>query len=131
MEENLKVKRAAMIGISSTTYLNAYNYGIMPTVTSLIKIADYFSVSVDYILGETDNDSWVSTDHRATFAERLTELKDKRGITSIYELAQRTHIHRNNFAQWLKCGYCPRVDDLLILANYFDVSVDYLLGRTD
>ena len=49
----------------------------------------------------------------------------------MYELAQLTHIHRNNFAQWRKRGYYPVLDDLFLLADFFGVSADYLLGRTD
>lgn len=131
LEESRKVKRAALIGISSTTYSNAYNYGIVPNVTSLIKIADYFCVSVDYLLGERENENWIPSNKSSSFAERLLELKAEKGISTIYELSQQTHIHRNNFAQWLKRGYYPLVEDLQVLANYFGVSVDYLLGRTD
>ena len=28
-------------------------------------------------------------------------------------------------------GYYPRIDDIFKIADYLDVSIDYLLGRTD
>ena len=36
--------------------MNEYKNGIkIPTVNNLVKIADYLGVSVDYLLGRTDN----------------------------------------------------------------------------
>ena len=63
--------------------------------------------------------------------KRLEELRLKNGIQTVYELSQRTHIHRNNIAQWIKKSYLPSIDDLSIIANLFDISIDYLIGRTD
>ncbi len=49
MIEKGKSKRAKIIGISNTTYSNAYNYGIIPKTPSLIKIADFFNISIEYL----------------------------------------------------------------------------------
>ena len=45
---------AKVLSVSQTTY-SRYESGVLdvPTV-SLIKLADYYKVSVDYILGRTD-----------------------------------------------------------------------------
>lgn len=46
---------ATAIGISDANY-QKYEYGTrIPAAESLIKLADYFGVSVDYLLGRTDN----------------------------------------------------------------------------
>ena len=37
---------------------------------------------------------------------------------------------KGNISNWRKGGY-PSAEVLMKLADYFDVSVDYLLGRTD
>lgn len=131
IEEKSKAKRAELMGISNTTYSNAYNYGIVPKITSLIRIADYFDISVDYLAGISDNERYFKAACGKRFAERLEELRAEKGISTVYELSMRSHIHRNNIAQWLKNDYFPLLDDLILLANLFDVSLDYLLGRTD
>lgn len=131
LEEKNRTKRAEIIGISNTTYFNAYNYGIVPKMPSLIHIADYFNISVDFLVGITETEHFKKTDNTKTFSERLEELRISNGIPTVYELAQRTHIHRNNIAQWLKHDYIPLLDDLILLADFFNVSLDYLLGRTD
>lgn len=131
LDEKSKSKRAKIIGISNTTYSNAYNYGIIPKTSSLIRIADYFDVSIEYLIGNTDNERFEKSLHAVSFKERLTELQKSKNISTVYELSQRVHIHRNNIAQWNKLNCIPLVDDLNILADFFKVSIDYLLGRTD
>lgn len=131
LDEKSKSKRAKIIGVSNTTYSNAYNYGIIPKTSSLIRIADYFNISIEYLIGNTDNERFEKSLLTIPFKERLTELQKSKNISTVYELSQRVHIHRNNIAQWNKLNCIPLIDDLIILADYFKVSVDYLLGRTD
>ena len=45
---------AQMIGISVSTFSNAYYLGILPPTATVRKIANFFDVSVDYLLGKTD-----------------------------------------------------------------------------
>lgn len=46
---------AKEIGISSGIITKWKTAGTLPNGESLVKIADYFSCSVDYLLGRTDN----------------------------------------------------------------------------
>lgn len=122
---------AQTLGLTYATFVKIYNYGILPTAPILSRIADYFNISIEYLIGNTDNDSFSMSKKAVSFQERLEELRIKNNISSVYELSQRLHIHRNNIAQWIKKDYLPSIDDLTIIANLFDTSIDYLLGRTD
>ncbi len=126
-----KEKKAEIIGINRSTFCNAFNYGIVPKTPSLIKIADYFNISIDYLIANTDDDYFEKSKQPKSFSERLEELRIEHGIKTRYELAQKILIHRNNIAQWYKLNCLPLIDDLIIIAQYFNVSIDYLLGRTD
>ncbi len=126
-----KEKKAEAIGINRTTFCNAFNYGIIPKTPSLIKIADYFNISIEYLIAITDDEYFEKSKHPKSFLERLEELRIEHGIKTRYELAQEILIHRNNIAQWYKINCLPLIDDLIIIAKYFNVSIDYLLGRTD
>ena len=58
--------------------------------------------------------------------EKYRKLLDKSNKTS-YQIAKETGISQTAFSNW-KSGRCePSVDSLKILADYFDVSVDYFL----
>lgn len=62
-----------------------------------------------------------------TFYERLTKLKDDAGITF-------TKIDEDCGCQsksWKDGKHLPRTEVLMRLADYFDVSVDYLLCREE
>ena len=49
-----KWKCSKMIGISYQTFLDIYGKGKVPYMRQLMRIADYFDVSLDYLLGRTD-----------------------------------------------------------------------------
>lgn len=63
-----------------------------------------------------------------TLYERVSELAKKQGI-SVFDLADRLNLSRNSIYSWKKSS--PKAETLQKVADYFDVSVDYLLGRTE
>lgn len=132
-EMNLKNKTeiAKRIGLTYATFSKIYSYGIYPTTPILVRIADYFNISVDYLVGTTDDEYFEKSKNPKMFMERLEELKSANNIKSTYALADCIGIHRSNISQWNKCNYIPAIDDLTSIATYFKVSIDYLLGRTD
>lgn len=64
------------------------------------------------------------------FSERLRRLRMEKGITQ-KELADRLHISRSTIAGYESLGKEPDGEKLCALADFFGVSVDYLLGVTD
>ena len=51
-----QAKLAKALGVVSRSVIAGYETGAcFPSYTVLIKIADYFNVSTDYLLGRTDN----------------------------------------------------------------------------
>lgn len=126
-----KSEKADNIGIDRTSFSSAYNYGIIPKTPTLIKFADYFNVSIEFLMGLTNNEHFVKSDKPTNFFERLDILRAQKGKIANNALSKEVHIHRNNIRQWYKIQCLPLIDDLIILADYFEVSIDYLLGRTD
>jgi transcriptional regulator with XRE-family HTH domain len=62
------------------------------------------------------------------FSKILTRLiKDNRISQS--ELASKLNTHRQNVYQWVSGKTVPRNDMLSRIADYFEVSIDYLLGK--
>ena len=60
------------------------------------------------------------------FYDRFQELCDKRGI-SCNRAAIEMGLSNATPSQWKKKGLTPKADTLAIIANYFNVTVDYLL----
>lgn len=64
------------------------------------------------------------------FLQRVTELIDSHGITR-NKLLTEIGLNKNSFVVWENRGTVPGGNTLSKLADYFHVSTDYLLGRTD
>lgn len=63
-----------------------------------------------------------------TAFDRLKSLCDSQGI-SINKLEEKLDLSRNTLYSWKK--NTPKGSNLMKVADYFDVSTDYLLGRAD
>ena len=61
---------------------------------------------------------------------RLEILLKENKITA-YRLAKNTNINTATFSEWKKGTYTPKTDKLQKIADYFNVSLDWLLGNTD
>lgn len=63
-------------------------------------------------------------------ADLIKRLADSTGV-SISKLLLDCQMNKNALFTMQNSGYFPRVEALSRIADYFDVSIDYLLGRTD
>ena len=64
------------------------------------------------------------------FKERLKELRTERGWTQ-KKLAQLMNVKDDCIFFWEKGRSEPSLQQILDLADLFDVSTDYLLGKMD
>lgn len=64
------------------------------------------------------------------FSTRLENLLDERNLTQ-RQLATELHIAPSTLNGYLRRGREPDFDTLISLAEYFEVSTDYLLGATN
>lgn len=65
-----------------------------------------------------------------SFAERLSELIEENGLNNL-KLSKATGVSDSLIGEWRKEKKRPNLDNLLLLADYFAVTVDYLVGRSD
>lgn len=61
---------------------------------------------------------------------RIKELREEHRLTQ-KELAEKIGVAQSNISRWEKEEMEPAAGFVVKLADYFDVSADYLLGRTD
>ena len=64
------------------------------------------------------------------FAERLKELRTDKGL-SIHALAKKVELGASTICRWENNGGDIKGDQLIILAKFFGVTTDYLLGLED
>lgn len=66
----------------------------------------------------------------AKFSERLKELRRERHFKQ-KEMAEELGLGQRAYESYEREERCPDFHGLIRLADYFDVSLDYLVGRSD
>ncbi|HFD2043956.1 TPA: helix-turn-helix domain-containing protein [Clostridium perfringens] len=97
-----------------------------PDGDMIMKIANYFDVSTDYILGRNNNTN--SYKYTKELGKRLKSLRESKNLLS-KDLAKIMNVEPPTITNWEKGNRFPKEDILIKLADYFDVSLDYLFGR--
>lgn len=62
------------------------------------------------------------------FAERLKELRKQNKLTQ-QDIASKLDVSRVAYTNWENGKREPNLEKMVWLADYFEVSIDYLLGR--
>lgn len=62
--------------------------------------------------------------------ERYLQLLNEKKLKNI-DVARATGIPASTFSDWKKGKSSPKIEKLQKIADYFNVSLDYLLGKTD
>lgn len=114
-------------GVSQSVLSQWKNEKTVPSIGTLRKIANYFGVTVDYLIGdEGETPAVVRTEISSEQYEKYVRLRDIQGVTDA-QVADATGIGRSTFSDW-KSGRCaPKAGKLLRIADYFDVSIEYFL----
>lgn len=113
------------MGISRYAVYTYENGKAFPTVEGLLSLAEYFDVSTDYLLGRTE----VQEGGSFMFSERIRLLREERHLTQA-DVARAVGLSTRGY-QDLELGSTPRGDTLLAIGNFYQVSLDWLMERTD
>lgn len=61
------------------------------------------------------------------FCERLKELRIEKGLGQV-ELSEAINVSKGIISLWENGLREPKLSNLIIMAQYFDVTIDYLAG---
>lgn len=138
LSRNITQKRfGEMFGLAESTISMYERDERKPDYDTLIHIADHFDVSVDYILGRE------SSQQSGTFkmenpeplngnnqflGKRLKQLRIEKKITQL-ELGKIINVTHVSISGYESGNRFPDISTLERLADYFNVQIDYLLGR--
>lgn len=64
------------------------------------------------------------------FCNRLIEQRKLNKMTQCF-VAEKLHITQPSYIRYENGSSEPSISTLIALANLFDITVDYLIGRTD
>lgn len=120
------------IGVHRTTIARYLTGNKIPSVDIIVKLADYFHCSTDYILSLQDDYSKDITFKQCPpFDEQLKYLL-KRFQTNRYQIySKNDDIDDSLLDKWYKGQVKPNIDNIINLAEHFHCSVDFILGRVN
>lgn len=64
------------------------------------------------------------------FKDHLRSIRNSKKVTQ-KDIAKAVGVTERNYQDWEYGNTKPGFDALIALADYFDVSLDYLVGRSD
>ena len=117
------------IGMNDRTIRRWYE-DCSPKVESLIKLANYFHCSLDYLVGlsEIEFDYPPLTD-KINFTERYKQLKKDTGLIDS-RISERCKVGSATVCSWNK-GIIPNFEIIVDLCKIFGCSYEYIIGRVD
>ena len=86
-----KSKIPKLLNIDYNVFIKISDFGIIPKPIILMRIADYFDISIEYLLGRTDNEYFEKSETPSTFLERYKTLKSENNMSD-YTVAQKLHV---------------------------------------
>ena len=129
-ENEISVEELAkQAGVATSTCYHYLDGTHSPDLKILVNIANYFCCSLDFLVGLTD-DTPVIVCSCPPFGTRLKQLMKERGINEA-KLHKDLKISRSALYGWFTNAHLPEIPSLIKLAQYFDCSLDHLVGRED
>ena len=124
IKRQLTQKKLANAIHSTERTIQSYEANVKkPSFDALIAISNCLNISLDALTGRVDSPV-------EAFASRLGSLMCNAPI-NCQDLADKLEISELNIELYLTSTLEPTTSVLVKLADYFDVSLDYLLGRSE
>ena len=119
---NKKLKQSEMaelLGITVTQYSRYECAQSFPRFNELMMLADFFECSLDFLCGR---------EKHATFQTRLKELRLSKNLSQ-KQLGELTQIGTTTVQSYELGTRVPSINIAIALSDYFNVTLDYLVGR--
>ncbi len=123
-EDNDKkqIELAKYLNIDQSTYSDYENGKINIPIEQLIKIADFYNVSLDYLVGRDRKKGDI------VLFPRIRELREDHDKKQL-ELTNYLHIMPNTYSDYENGKINIPIEQLIKIADFYDVSLDYLVSR--
>lgn len=136
-EKNLtQYSLAEKLGFSRGLIANYEQASREPDFKVLEQIANYFDVTTDYLLGRSKKKNISQDEHiehdifMSNISSRLSKILEEKNMTQ-RKLSELVGVSEVTISRYLNGNRIPKTDIISDIANALNVSVDYLLGRTN
>ena len=119
---------AEALSVDRTTITRYLRGNRVPSVRNAILIADYFGCSMAFLFGASEDSSGTVYKPVPPFSDRLKTILERKRY-SRYRLCKEAHFSCQIVDDWYHGKRLPTIDNIIKLANFFDCSLDDLIGR--
>lgn len=130
IERNTNIQEISKRTGIDDSVLYDYLYGALPDVKYAVKLANDLDCSLNYLMGideDPHTTKFKNTYDITLFSNRYDKLLKENNITH-FKLSKESGLNYSSHYAW-RHGSIPNMSSLIIIATYFDVSIDYLVGR--
>ena len=128
-ERNLNApKLATLLNIDRTSITEYLRGKRFPNFKVFVSMLAFFNVSADVFLGRTEYSTATDFYPILPFGTTLRKVMEETHTTQ-YRIEKELHISGGTMYYWLIKQSLPTLHNLDKLADFMDVSIDYLLGR--
>ena len=104
----------------------------MPSYNFLKVLGDFFDVDVEYLTGQSEirRQNLTQETNQVSMGMRLKDLLREKNLKK-QDLARSTGLSYSAVNQYASGERSPSRNTQQLLSNFFDVDIDYLMGRSD
>lgn len=119
---------AKVLGVDLTIFYDYLKKEHLPSYKTALRLRKFFRLSLDFLFGLSEDDSPVNIPkEEKPFSEIFKAILQEKHI-SRYKLKKETSLARQSIDDWYHGKRIPEIESLLVLAKYFECSLDELTG---
>ena len=131
-DNDLKIRNIAeILGISVDNYFDYANGRSNFPLDKLNKLVNYFKVSFDYITGLSDIKNYYDGDINIKLLRERIKMIRKNNDLSQEEAAHIIGDKQSTYWNYESGRSIIPISKLYLLAKYYNISIDYFIGKTD
>ena len=100
----------------------------LPSLNNAVAIADYFQCSIDFLFGLSTNNIKTVSKREVNFSKRFQEMLASKNLTR-YAFCKKNNFAEQSVDDWYHGKRLPNIQNVILIAKYFDCTIDFLLGR--
>ncbi len=132
-EQNTKAKLDAKtlaenLGVRGSTITRYLREERVPTLKNLVLLADYFNCTTDYLLGRENENFYHAFKRCPPFHEQFCFILEYYSY-SPFQFSKEAKIHQSRVYAWKTGKRIPSLDNIIKIADFFQCSVDFVIGR--
>ncbi len=131
-DNDLKIRNIAeILGISVDNYFDYANGRSNFPLDKLNKLVNYFKVSFDYITGLSDIKNYYDGNINIKLLRERIKMIRKNNDLSQEEAAHIIGDKQSTYWNYESGRSIIPISKLYLLAKYYNISIDYFVGKTD